>query len=113
MVFFIEKDHVCTTGVVPACATILFGMMSLPAFGQVAVGLVGITRDSASGMPVAEAQITAHSLAKSTKHVAVTDADGIFTFTGLSQGFTRLRPQRVDFRCRRRTSKLVRNEPPV
>ena len=60
--------------------------MSLPAFGQVAVGLVGITRDSASGMPVAEAQITAHSLAKGANHAAVTDADGIFTFTGLEPG---------------------------
>ncbi len=86
MSFFIERHRICTTGVVPACAKILLGAMSLPAFGQVAVGLVGITRDTASGMPVAEAQITAHSLAKGTNHATVTDADGIFTFNDLEPG---------------------------
>jgi hypothetical protein len=54
-------------------------------FGHyVAVGLVGgVARDAASGKPVAQAQVTAHNLAKDTDAATVTGADGIFTFTNL------------------------------
>jgi hypothetical protein len=48
-------------------AALLLGLLSLPAFGQVADGLVGgITRDSASGKPVSEVQIVAHNLDRNT-----------------------------------------------
>jgi len=51
------------------------------------VGLVGGTaRDAASGKPVAEAQIIAHNLGKSTDRSTVTNADGNFTFTNLEPG---------------------------
>jgi hypothetical protein len=69
------------------CAVFLCGALSLPVFGQAPVGLVGgITRDSASGKPVAEAQIVAHNLERGTDSATVTDADGIFTFTNLQPG---------------------------
>ncbi len=64
----------------------LCGTLSIPASGQ-AVGMVGgITRDSATGEPVAQAQITAHSVDKGIDQTFVTGADGIFTFTTLQPG---------------------------
>ena len=70
-----------------ACATVILATLSLPAFGQASVGLVGgLTRDSASGKPVAEAQIVAHNLDKGSDRVTVSNADGIFTFTNLEPG---------------------------
>jgi hypothetical protein len=72
---------------VPAFAAYLLGPLSLPAFGQASVGLLGgVTRDSASGKPVAEAQILAHNLVKGTDRATVSDASGIFTFTDLEPG---------------------------
>jgi len=73
--------------VVPVCAAVLFAALSHPAFGQGAVGLVGgVTRDSASGKPVAEAQIVAHNLDRGTDRATVSDAKGVFTFTNLEPG---------------------------
>jgi hypothetical protein len=75
------------TAVVLAGAAFWLAALSLPAFGQVAFGLVGgITSDSASGKPVAKAQIIAHNLDKGTDRTTVSDADGIFTFTNLEPG---------------------------
>src|SRR5579863_364618 len=75
------------SGSVPACAALLFAALSVPAFGQSAVGLVGgITRDSSSGKPIAQAQIIAHNLDKGSDRSTVSDADGIFTFTNLEPG---------------------------
>src|SRR5580700_5006816 len=58
------------------------------AFGRHdAVGLVGgIARDSATGEPVAQAQIIAHNVTKGTDQTTVTDVTGIFTFTNLEPG---------------------------
>jgi len=73
--------------VVPACAALLIATLSLPAFGQSSVGLVGgVTRDSSSGKPVAKVQIVAHNLSRNTDRTTVSDADGIFTFTNLEPG---------------------------
>jgi len=72
-------------GVLSASAGFLFSVP--PAFSQAAVGLVGgITRESASGKPVAEVQIVAHNLVKGTDRATTTDANGIFTFTDLEPG---------------------------
>jgi hypothetical protein len=74
-------------GVAPACAALLFAAISSPAFGQSSVGLVGgVTRDSSTGKPVAKVQIIAHNLDKDTDRTAISDADGIFTFTNLEPG---------------------------
>ena len=68
-------------------AACIFAALSLPAFGQAPVGLVGgVARDSANGKPVAEAQIIAHNLNKGTDQATVTGADGIFTFMNLEPG---------------------------
>jgi hypothetical protein len=77
-----------TSAAALASVALLFGTaMSRPAFGQEAVGLLGgSTSDSASGKPVAEAQVVAHNLDKGTDHVTVSGADGIFTFTNLEPG---------------------------
>jgi hypothetical protein len=67
-------------------AALVLGLLSLPAHGQVADGLVGgVTRDPA-GKPLAEVQIVAHNLDRGTDQSTVTDADGIYTFTHLEPG---------------------------
>jgi len=67
-------------------AALAFGLLSLPAHGQVADGLVGgVTRDPA-GKPLPEVQIVAHNLDRGTDQSTVTDADGIYTFTHLEPG---------------------------
>jgi hypothetical protein len=68
-------------------AALLLGLLSLPAFGQVADGFIGgMARDSASGKPVPQARIVAHNLARGTDRTAVTDADGMYKFTNLEPG---------------------------
>jgi hypothetical protein len=75
------------TAVGLACAAFWLAALPVPAFGQVAFGLVGgITSDSSNGKPVAKAQIVAHNLDKGTDRTTVSDADGIFTFTNLEPG---------------------------
>ena len=84
-------------------AAVLFGVLSLPAWGQAPVGLVGgITHESASGKPVAEVQINAYNLDKGTDHATVTDADGIFTFTNLEPGQYEVAATKVDSRDQQR-----------
>src|ERR1019366_3539481 len=64
---------------VPACAAILFAALSLPAFGQTSLGGVGgVTRDSDSGKPLPDAQITLHEMHKNTEFSAVSGANGAF-----------------------------------
>jgi hypothetical protein len=71
----------------PACAAFLLGPLSLPAFGQTPVGLVGgITRDSSNGKPMAEVRIIAHNLDKGTDRSTTSDVAGIFTFSDLEPG---------------------------
>ncbi len=72
-------------------APFLLALLSFPVLGQVDVGLVGgITRDPASGKPVADAHIVAHNLKKGTDQAAVSDDHGIFTFTNLEPGLYQL-----------------------
>jgi hypothetical protein len=68
-------------------AILVFGLLSLPARGQVADGLVGgMTRDSVSGKPVPEVQIVAHNLDKNIDESTASDADGMYRFTNLEAG---------------------------
>src|SRR5450755_924903 len=88
MLFSKEKARsLLIAALLPACAAFLLGTLSPSAFGQASVGLVsGITRDSATGKPVAEAQIDARNLDKGTDRAAVSDADGTFALTNLEPG---------------------------
>src|SRR5580704_9059906 len=73
--------------IVPACAALLWGAWSLPAFAQATVGVAGgITRDSSSGKPMAEVEVIAHNLKKGTARTTLTNTEGIFTFTNLEPG---------------------------
>ena len=73
--------------VVLAGATFLGGALSCPGYGQSEVGLVsGVTRDSATGKPVAEAQIVVHNLDRGPDRAAVTGTNGIFSVANLEAG---------------------------
>ncbi len=73
--------------VVPACAALLWGAWSLPAFAQATVGVAGgVARDSSSGKPLAEVEVIAHNLNQGADHATLTNIDGIFTFTNLEPG---------------------------
>jgi hypothetical protein len=77
----------CVSAIVPMQLACAIAALSIPAFGQPEVGLVGgVTRDSSSGNPVPGAKIIAHNLYKGTDQATVTGADGIFTFTRLEPG---------------------------
>jgi hypothetical protein len=66
---------------------LMLATLAIPLFAQTPVGLLGgITRDSASGRPLAAAQVTAHNLNRGTDLATVSDAQGIFTFTNLEPG---------------------------
>src|SRR5258708_997614 len=73
--------------VVPACAAFFWGALSLTAFGQPTAGLVGgITRDSSSGKPVPEVQVTAHNLNRGPDRARVRTGGGFFPFTNRAPG---------------------------
>src|SRR5258705_233828 len=64
-----------------------FSLAQLMAFAPPEPGLAaGVARDVSSGRPIAEAQIVAHNLGKSTTSSAVTNTDGAFTFSNLEPG---------------------------
>ncbi len=57
----------------------IFAMLSLPVHGQVSLGgLSGVARDSASGKPLADAQIIAHDMRKNTESTAASSSNGAF-----------------------------------
>jgi hypothetical protein len=57
----------------------IFAALSLPVFGQISLGgLSGVARDSASGKPLADAQIIAHEMRKNTESTSVSAANGAF-----------------------------------
>jgi len=67
------------TAILPACIAFQFAALSLPAFGQTSLGGVGgVTRDAASGKPLADAQIIVHEMHKNAEYTAVTGASGTF-----------------------------------
>jgi hypothetical protein len=71
--------------VLPAC--LAFQFTAVPGLAQSLAGLVGgVTRDSASGKPVAEVQVVAHNMDRGTDRTAVSDANGSFTITNLEPG---------------------------
>ncbi len=60
-------------------ATCIFAALSLPAVGQISFGGVnGVARDSASGKPLAEAQIVAHDMRRNSESSSVSAANGAF-----------------------------------
>jgi hypothetical protein len=62
-----------------AFATCIFTALSLPAIGQISFGGVnGVARDSASGKPLADAQIVAHDMHKNSESTSVSSANGAF-----------------------------------
>jgi hypothetical protein len=73
--------------VAATCGALLWGALSLAALGQPAATLSGgVTRDSSSGKPVPEVQVTAHNLNKGTDLATVSNTDGVFRFTNLEPG---------------------------
>jgi hypothetical protein len=79
--------HVRGVSAVPVGAALVLGLLAFPVQGRAANGLVvGTAHDSASGKPLAQAQIVAHNLDKNTVDATVTDSEGIFTFTNLGPG---------------------------
>ena len=57
----------------------MFAALSLPAVGQISLGGVnGVARDSASGKPLADAQIIAHEMRKNTDFTSVSSSNGAF-----------------------------------
>jgi len=82
----ILSSNVCPMVAVRVSAALMFGLLSLPAHGQIEDGLVGgVTRDS-GGKPVAEVQIVAHNLDRGTDQSTTSDANGLYTFTHLGPG---------------------------
>src|SRR5271166_703027 len=81
-------------------APLLLALLSFPVLGQIEVGLVGgITKDPASGKPIADAHIVAHNLKQGTDHAAVSDDHGIFTFTNLEPGLYELTATKNGFQA--------------
>ncbi len=74
-------------GATSAGIAFLLGVLTIPAFGYATPGnLDGIARDTASGNPVAAAQIIAHNLDSNSDTSTVSGVDGAFSFTNLEPG---------------------------
>jgi hypothetical protein len=75
------------SAVMPACLVLQVAALTPPAFGQESYGRIGgITRDSASGQPVAQSQITAHNVEKNTDRTATSGVDGVFSIADIAPG---------------------------
>jgi hypothetical protein len=75
------------SAVVPACIAFQFAVLAIPAVGQDSFGGVGgVTRDSASKLPVAQVRIMAHNISKGTDLSAISGSDGSFTIARLETG---------------------------
>ena len=72
------------SAVMPACLILQVAALTLPAFGEESYGGIGgVARDSATGQPVAQTQITAHNVEKNTDRTAASGTDGVFSITNL------------------------------
>src|SRR5579871_2466517 len=81
------RGNSLTFHIVAARAAFLWGALSFVAFGQATAGVVsGITRDSSTGKPVAEVEVTVRNLSQSADRVTVSNSDGVFTFADLAPG---------------------------
>jgi hypothetical protein len=84
--------------IVPACIAFQLAALPIPASGQDFFGGVGgVTRDSASGRPVAQTRITAHNVNKGTDHTAISGSDGAFTIARLEPGLYQVAAARDGF----------------
>jgi len=64
-----------------------FSALHTPAHAQSTTGLIGgVTRDYATGKPLAGAQIVAHNVNRGADRATVSNADGLFAFTNLDPG---------------------------
>ena len=78
---------ILVSAVAPACIALQLAVLSMPAWGQESFGGVnGITRDSASKLPVPQVRITVHNLNRGTDRTAVSGPDGTFTIAKLEPG---------------------------
>src|ERR1700751_2691408 len=83
-----KRARKLSTTVARAFAAFLFGsVMIMPVEGEVSPGAIGgITRDSGTGKPIAQAQIVAHSLESPSDRAAFSDAAGSFSLMNLEPG---------------------------
>ena len=83
---------------VPACLTLCLAAFSLSAFGESVPGSIhGVARDAASGQPVSQARITAHSIDNGTDSIAVSGSDGAFSISRLEPGLYQVAASRDGF----------------
>jgi hypothetical protein len=83
--YMTRKLLACT--LLPACVVFQLAALAIPAVGQMSLGSVGgVIRDSASGQPVAEAQILAHNVDKGTDRTVASATDGTFSIASLEPG---------------------------
>jgi hypothetical protein len=75
------------SAIVPACVAVQLGVLPVAAFGQTSVGSIGgVTRDSASGQPLAQVQITVHNIDKNADRNASSSVNGAFSIANLEPG---------------------------
>ena len=84
--------------VVPGCIALQHAVLPTPAAGQGLYGDVGgVTRDSASGQPVAQALITARNVYNGRHGTAISGSDGAFTIARLEPGLYEVAAARDGF----------------
>jgi hypothetical protein len=75
------------SAILPLCIALQFAALPGPALGETAAAtLGGVTRESASGQPVSNAQITAHNLDQNTDRTVSSGAEGAFSIATLDPG---------------------------
>ena len=85
--------------VASACIVFQASMPNGSAFAKGSFGGVGgVARDSASGKPLARAQIVAHNIEKGTDRTAVSGADGAFSIADLEPGHYEVAAAKDGFR---------------
>ena len=90
--------NLLVSAVVPVCIAFRIVAVPIPASGQGLFGGVsGVTRDSASGRPLALVRITAHNVNKGTDRTAISGSDGTFTMPGLEPGLYQVAAVRDGF----------------
>jgi hypothetical protein len=84
-----------------AAATLVFAFVSVafPGLAENVSGhLTGITRDSATGTPMAEVQIVVHSLDGGSDRATVTNTEGTFAFASVEPGSYEIAATKKGFR---------------
>ena len=80
-------SNVLSSAVLPVCIALQLAAIPIASFGQDASGGVGgVTRDSTSKQPVANAHITVHNIYTGLDRSATSGSDGAFNMPGLEPG---------------------------